>query len=497
MEVDLIKKRLENKLQFWSVLGPCIVILTLLISLIKYSPESFYLPLAVVVGIPSCWMWKQRGMFGSIVLLVSLLALSYPGIDPQESLWHLGVCLAVALSFVVGTLSSEEVSALVQRLQAESGSRLEHLLRLDEKLKHANEQLQLVKEEADVRVHAARSEQDQLRLELETLRKSSFSLDKDYQQLSDEKQQLLQKHLELQSRLNDLQREDPKETPHHFESDTNHHEQELERVHRVLDGKSQELAQLNQILEDKEQVFKSEKEELQAELALKERELTEALQKNLQPQESLESRKTEEFLRKQIEDRDYKLYMQVRRQAESQKQLLVQQSLLQEYKKAANQQKGNEKELFQKQEMRSKLNHVRTENYQLKLDNESLLAAVARVSKRVTEDAKRSKKEVHFDEEEKKALLHTQSLYKQLKVQFDQKSQILHQTRAELFKKESELLALLRANEISSLDCNENEALLEKELVRLQQDQDSCLAENAELVELMSKVLGETSHIPK
>jgi hypothetical protein len=91
-------------------------------------------------------------------------------------------------------------------------------------------------------------------------------------------------------------------------------------------------------------------------------------------------------------------------------------------------------------------------------------------------------------------LLQMELLYKQLKVQFEEKTQVLHQTRSALFKAETELQTL-------NLEKSENSALLpeplSKELSQLDEEIENLRGENRELQELVTHLterLPQASH---
>ena len=98
--MNFIRHRIDKKLQFWAALGPCLIILILLVNLIRYCPECSYLPWAILAGIPACWFWRVKGLVGAISLLLLMVFFAIGKTPLDERLWHLGVVTAVALSFV-------------------------------------------------------------------------------------------------------------------------------------------------------------------------------------------------------------------------------------------------------------------------------------------------------------------------------------------------------------------------------------------------------------
>lgn len=536
--MNRIKKQLENKLQFWAVLGPCIIILTLLISLIKFSPESFYLPLAIIVGVPACWMWKLRGMLGSITLLLFLLLVSFGSIDADERFWHIGVAAAISLSFVVGTLSSEEVTGLVQRLQAESKSRLDHLLRIDEKLKELTQQLDLNKEEAALALKNSKEETENAKREIALLQRASGAAKGDLARFAEEKNSLIEDLFENKKIIAELNRnlEEASGQAEKWKAkcESSHDDREkaylgeLEEVKALLLEREEllrerevELTEVKAMVEQ-HTVDTSKLEESKAgfniELATLKRELQESDFHLSELQDTVKAK--EEFFRKQLEDRDYQLYIQVRRHAESQKKLLLQQKLLEEWKgrKGSLEEKllALDGKLLESSEiaghnrlLRDELNRSRTEKFQLSLDYTTALETLKRFKENLqntkesqplpkvemkASEKRREKRSAEVLPEEVVKLRRTASLYKQLKNQFEQKSESLHSTRGELFQKENELLALQKEREMQGLEFSVNDRILETELRNLEQEKEKALLEVEMLSDLVAALLDQ-SHV--
>jgi len=143
--VDIAGRKVESQVQFWSVLGPFFVLLSIAVLLFKASPH-WYFPFSALIGIPLCVKWKMKGMAATLCSLFLLAGISYPQLELDERYWHVGLSLAMAFSFIVLTLSLEEVEGLVEKLQLESQSRLDNVLLLDERWKSAELAWSLEKE---------------------------------------------------------------------------------------------------------------------------------------------------------------------------------------------------------------------------------------------------------------------------------------------------------------------------------------------------------------
>lgn len=189
--MNISEKRIETQVQFWSLLGPVIILLAIAILLIKVSTQ-WYLPLAVLIGVPLCVKWKLKGLATALAVLFTLFLYFYPSLDLDERYWHVGMGMAMAFSFVILTLSLEEVTSLVGRLQAESQSRLENYQRLDENVKGFEREWSVEKEGLSIRVNEQAKELVALVDEKQTLQKLVYLAKDELITLRNQHEQLLQ-----------------------------------------------------------------------------------------------------------------------------------------------------------------------------------------------------------------------------------------------------------------------------------------------------------------
>jgi hypothetical protein len=132
--VNILERRVENQVQFWSLLGPFVILSSIAVLLFKVSAHWVF-PISALIGVPLCVKWKLKGMAAALGCLFAFSTTTYFGLEMNERYWHVGMGLAIAFSFIVLTLSLEEVEGLIGQLQMESQSRLENFTRLDEKWK--------------------------------------------------------------------------------------------------------------------------------------------------------------------------------------------------------------------------------------------------------------------------------------------------------------------------------------------------------------------------
>lgn len=147
-----LENHITSQAQFWVFLGPCLFLLSTSILFFKSSPDLWYLPLSALIGIPLCLKWTMKGLAVSLVTLFCLTVYSYQDLSFDDRYWHVGMGIAFALSFVILTLSAEEAQGIIGGLQAESHSRLGHVVNLDEKYRLAQKEIgELSLELAEVR----------------------------------------------------------------------------------------------------------------------------------------------------------------------------------------------------------------------------------------------------------------------------------------------------------------------------------------------------------
>ncbi len=155
--VGAVIKKIESQVQFWSLLGPFFVLLSITALLLKASAH-WYFPFSALIGIPLCVKWGVKGMVGALGSLLILVCISFHGLELDERYWHVGLTVAMAFSFVVLTLSLEEAQGLVGKLQVESQSRLDNFLFLDERWKEAALEWEKSKERMQSEIEALTAE---------------------------------------------------------------------------------------------------------------------------------------------------------------------------------------------------------------------------------------------------------------------------------------------------------------------------------------------------
>jgi hypothetical protein len=269
MKVNVAEKKVERQLQFWAILGPFVLLLSLFILLFKVSDNQWYFALSSVVGIPLCLKWKMRGLAGSLLFLFCMTLLSYQDIPLEERYWHIGMSMALALSFVILTLSIEEVQGVLGELQNESQSRLEHLFKLDEKLKAVHQESSLEKDKLLFQIKAVSQELAVAQEEKKTFEKLSHLAKEELLTFRGEHEKLLQDLIEKKISANALQEriDEMEETIQGFvNSDPERQMQTLVEQLALSEQTLQKLTEQNNLLNKQLESLGQEREFLQAKL---------------------------------------------------------------------------------------------------------------------------------------------------------------------------------------------------------------------------------------
>lgn len=396
MSSERMQKKMQERLLFWACLGPCMILLIFLIDHLRFSNDQFYLFVALFFGLPLAFQGSNQTLVFSLLLLGASFVLFLP----DEVYWHMGICTATALAFVVISLSSQEHQELFEGIRAESKSRLEQLLRLDEKLKKVNENALLKEEEAGLLLKRAEEDLQKKDKEFSALQEIFAAL-----------------QLELES----------------------------------VQKKGQSLERASEL---------SQKEPCRTCL-------------DLQKQQSL--------LQQELQQRDQSLYMHMRREAEMKQKIFMQDQLLRQ----EQEKKGKTKDWGKKIEIiENKLHSA----FQSLLAEESIEKPVPKSPiKDPLMFFKHASKLKNFSQE-MRDLKQIKALYLQLRKQFNDKSNVLQQSRKDLFFTEIKLESLQLRDKNSSFDQREYEKFYEEQIRILCEENEQYQKEIEELENLLTLI---------
>ena len=180
---------------------------------------------------------------------------------------------------------------------------------------------------------------------------------------------------------------------------------------------------------------------------------------------------------------------------------------LDEAKDELNELKPSKENLASETELLNHLNETRVEKFQLSILNENYerqnqdkeiqLKRVREELQRISDELKIAtshefwKEGTELSQEELSKNPQIERVYKQLKQQFEEKSEVLHQTRRELFQVEGKLVALQKECEQSAIDLNPNELVLIDHLKEVEEECKDLETQVECLQELVSELISK------
>lgn len=166
-----------KQIRSWAIFGPIMMLLTFFVALMKVTQAFMMLPLVAILSLIISYRAKMKGLAVSILLLSAITAYYYSDMSHNEKFWQVSLAMASALACLITALTSQETENTFESLSVESESRLDHLKRLDEKLKsikksakHDVEDLQVQLSKAKHKILAQEEVTQILREELNAFR---------------------------------------------------------------------------------------------------------------------------------------------------------------------------------------------------------------------------------------------------------------------------------------------------------------------------------------
>jgi hypothetical protein len=102
-------KQIEKSVSFKVILGPILILLSLSMLFLKGSTVEWPLPLLAIAAIPLCWQWRWSGLVIAFSCIAAFVAMTYQKAPLSEILWFSGFSLSLALACVTSLLSWEEL----------------------------------------------------------------------------------------------------------------------------------------------------------------------------------------------------------------------------------------------------------------------------------------------------------------------------------------------------------------------------------------------------
>lgn len=156
---------LEKQAVLCTLLGPFILLITLIILLINPVRQSPIIPIVSLISFAACWQWKMRGLIGALVCLAGLFVYQFLNSAPAAIFWELLLTASVALTLSITALCSLDVQELFARhsLDAlETASKHQDFVAIKEKLQASIERMQFIEEEKANEISLALAQADEL-----------------------------------------------------------------------------------------------------------------------------------------------------------------------------------------------------------------------------------------------------------------------------------------------------------------------------------------------
>ncbi len=440
--IDFFRREAEES-PFWTLLGPISLLCTVALAAKTAIPSD--LLLIGLIGTYLSAHWGQRGCVYALVLLGAGSAIRHCFLS-SDHLWNLGLEGSLACAFFITALAFEQGAAFIESLNTQIDTRSASLQNLEEELEKTRQQ--------------ATEQQVSFQEKIIVLQKELEEIQTDHSSL------LI---------LNEVLR---KTTARHREeneafSQTNlDNERQIGLLQLEIDGTKKELQRLSNA-----EGLIAENRQLTKELngARLEREQTHLINETLVRLHAKESLKAAEASQ------------QVHHWNEEKRKL---QELIAIARGEQEMLSGRlEQAMTEREKMRNSLLQLDEVQTQRTFLHERLQAAeveMAHLQQKATHSAECAElqEQLQFAQEKITSLAQIEPLYLQLKKQFEEKNQLLHQTRSQLFKIDTELQAV-------RLEREQIDLLPEEEIVALEQEITTVEEENRQLYELIA-VLNES-----
>lgn len=161
-----IKLSRERQYFLWSVVGPLLALVTIL--LLHYYSTSLtkFFALTMVLGLPLCWYLKKWGI-GIVGFILIALSFFYSHTFEIAQVWHIGIVLSILLTLYISINGFEEAQILVKENREPSSNLQEKIEAYKKdyenlKFKHHNEldrhQIERLQQQNEIKKHQKKIE---------------------------------------------------------------------------------------------------------------------------------------------------------------------------------------------------------------------------------------------------------------------------------------------------------------------------------------------------
>jgi hypothetical protein len=517
---------LETKGFFGQIIGPIFLICALFLTGKLTSVINYDLALVSIVGLILCARWHLKGFLYAISLLLFSIVGKHLLIRDHH-VWQAGFELSVALAFFTTAMIFQEDATAIDALSATSEAQRQTIMYLEEdlaKIKESSSNDALIFSEKSIELRSqleeALSESSAYQILNDVLRKATAKTLDEKVLLSSQFQHSERRSGHLLSEIDSLQKELARIGNESFivqqnaqlfkelnevrmkEAQTHLVNETLVRMHRneslkvrhletvqdeaqtnlktatdkliELQKKVEDL-ELSAVLLDESSLFKETIQKLEEDLSTKQM-LSESMhEKTAQLSEAIERLKVE--------------------LSEKEQQLIAQQASLE----ATGSHLGaTELALADLNGQISQLQLELASKAALEVNLKAMQEKIAEMEAqpKVIEIDQSLQEQVVFLEKRLSQYGKMELLYLQLKGNFDQKNEILHQTRVELFKTDTELQTLKKEADQESLNAEPFSPTLVAQIDELESENETLSLENQLLQDLVSHLMNTVEESP-
>ncbi|NGX52440.1 MAG: hypothetical protein KR126chlam5_00738 [Candidatus Anoxychlamydiales bacterium] len=496
-KIFLIDEKFENNLKFWVLLGPFFLLLTIALA-------SFELCIITAASLFLCYRFRFKGLYISLALLIFYSFYVQVNLETFH-LWNLGLELSIALGLITTAFGLDEIKTFIVKgsstldkdvinLKNELFERQKIFENTERNLQDNLSILNVDLDKKDQKINFFFKENETIKSELkESIQKKDYllnELDLKVKEIDDLK--IIQD--ELYEKLSYLKDEE------FLQENNQNFQKELSELKLHLQNQKEEKDKILIQLNEKIQKIKILENSL------------ESSNNNIQEVESLNLKinQKDNFIKelelnlkgfaKNIEDID------VLNQKLDEKETFIQE--LQNNTHNSNKSNEdiqhikdslNQKETFIKT-LQLKLQNTEKSIHEIDVLNEKVLKQESLIEKLKQQRAEKDSKKASFEnitdekllkeyENKLKEFKKLDSLYSQLKDQFQDKQLVLHNTRQELFSVNEKLTAVQREKNDDFKDLSENEKALLKDLDLIASELKVYKEENLNLQNLLGELI--------
>lgn len=480
---------LTQRITMRAIIGPLSVFLCVGLLVFCQSPLLFELAAVSLLGMMFCWKWERKGLAISIGFLAGILAYDWIVHKEQFSFWILGLSFSLALSFLITTLSREEINEIHEETRSE-----------------AFKEYQGVLSDKNQREESLRTLLEKTRSELLETQKKNQELELS---LSEERQKIADFNAQLAflPEIETLKKSDIFETLSTLNRDLIGAKAALESVSSRLSNtqkqQSEENAQFQLLLEQQLSLVKQlegEKKHLKEELeAFNQMHLEKQLQEGeikIQLQTAIEEQKERiDRLVAEKNNLETSLFSAKQNATETESHLV---SLNEQIQGLQSTIFAFQDEIISKDASLKKLADTESTLLKKKAELDELGKMVAQISNEKSEmelrvsslelelerlvDSTQSKQISESDIQNSKPYARLQGMHRQLREQFTEKSLLLDHTRRELFltqeekfKKENEFYEEIQFDSQETLKKFEEQMIVLNQLIEQKEEEISSL----------------------